>query len=349
MTEPSSPPETPERFAPRAAGAMADMFDHVSPRYDFLNRLMTLGRDAAWRAAMWRAVPGRARVVLDLCTGNGVSLEGLRRPGRLVIGADVSLGMLAYAQDQEGRVGWAPRLVCADAFPLPLRFHTVAAVTIAFGLRNLRPRPAALAEIARVLAPGGTLVILEGTPPEPGPFAPFHRFHLRHVVPLLGRLSPDPSAYAYLGQSILAFGPASEVDRELQAAGFEITAHQTFMLGAARLWVARRTHEKVGEAGATSFVHSARARGPDRGDMPNRHPAGDWEWRIASATQLVVCLAVLVSLVVALVQLSNAEAMSFLTPGQRLGGIILSIAGIAGFALRALALSGRLLGSSNRR
>src|SRR6476661_1316218 len=114
MTTTPTPPA--ERFRPHAAREMASMFDGVSGRYDLLNRLMTLGQDGAWRATLWHAVPERARVVLDLCTGNGVSLPGLTRPGRLVLGVDVSLGMLATAEPNTGRAGWSARLVCADGF-----------------------------------------------------------------------------------------------------------------------------------------------------------------------------------------------------------------------------------------
>src|SRR5262245_34816383 len=150
------------------------MFDDVSGRYDLLNRIMSLGQDRAWRAAMWREVPEGARVVLDLCTGSGVSLAGLRRPGRLVMGVDVSLRMLEIAAHGQGRSGWAPRLVCADGSRLPLAPGSLDAITIAFGIRNLRPREEALTELARVLRPGGRLVVLEAAAPAGGPFAPFH-------------------------------------------------------------------------------------------------------------------------------------------------------------------------------
>src|SRR6266702_2217307 len=122
----------PERFRPHAAREMAAMFDQVSPRYQLLNRLMTLGQDRSWRGAMWRAVPERARAVLDLCTGDGASLEGLRRPGRLVLGVDVSLAMLDQAAARYGGHGWSPRFACADAFRLPLRAGSLDAATIAF-------------------------------------------------------------------------------------------------------------------------------------------------------------------------------------------------------------------------
>src|SRR5262245_59707293 len=217
---------------------MAGMFDQVEPRYDLLNRLMTLGQDAAWGRAMWRGVPERARVVLDLCTGNGVSLDGLRRPGRLVIGLDVSFAMLAQALAEHGRLGWAPRLACGDAFRLPLRAGSVDAITVAFGVRNLRPHRDALAEMARVLKPGGVLCVLEALAPRGGPIGWAHRFHLRHVLPLLGRLSPAPDAYRYLAQSILEFGAGPEFERALEGAGFAIRRRRVFMLGAAGLWIA---------------------------------------------------------------------------------------------------------------
>src|SRR5213593_2518051 len=210
----SDPAPAADRFGARASREMAGMFDAVSARYDFLNRVMSLGRDRAWRAAMWRAVPERARVVLDLCTGSGASLAG-----------------------RERGAGWAPRLVCADAFRLPLRDGALDAVTIAFGVRNLRPRAEALAEIARVTSAGGTLTVLEAVAPATGLFAPVHRFYLRHIVPLLGRISPDPSAYAYLSQSIFEFGAGPEFEDDLARAGFQVVASRSFLFGATRLWV----------------------------------------------------------------------------------------------------------------
>src|SRR5687767_10942684 len=102
-------PSSNDRFAPHATRELGGMFDDVSPRYDLLNRIMSLGQDRAWRSALARAVPGTARTVLDLCTGSGDSLRGLRRPGRLVLGADLSLRMLERAAEQQDPAGWAPR------------------------------------------------------------------------------------------------------------------------------------------------------------------------------------------------------------------------------------------------
>src|SRR6516162_9842813 len=102
-------PTPGSRFKPNAAREMASMFDDVSRAYDFLNAVMTLGQDSAWREAMARRVPEDAGAVLDLCTGSGVSLTGLRRVGRTVLGIDVSVGMLRLAAETHARGGWSPR------------------------------------------------------------------------------------------------------------------------------------------------------------------------------------------------------------------------------------------------
>lgn len=286
-------PESPEseRFAPRASRSLGGMFDDVSGRYDLLNRLLTLDQDKTWRRVMWDAVPDQARVVLDLCTGSGVSLEGLRRPGRLVIGLDVSLGMLEVASRQQRSEGWAPRLVCGDAFRLPFPDHSIDAVTMAFGIRNLRPSRDAATEIARVLRPGGSFVILEATAPAPGPLAPLHRFHLRHVVPLLGRLSADPSAYRYLSSSILALD-AAELERDLAAAGFTTREHRAFLMGASRLWSVRANGPTGQEsAGTTPRPQNARPVPADRANGPSRGRPGGAEWQIWTGAQLAVSAA----------------------------------------------------------
>gem|GEM_PF-67109 len=318
---------------------MADMFDGVTARYDALNRLMTLGQDGAWRRALWRAVPEDARVVLDLCTGNGASLPGLRRPGRTVLGLDVSLGMLEAARDEHGGPGWSPRVACADAFRLPLRDASVDAVTLAFGLRNLRPRAEALAEIARVLRPGGTLAVLEATAPRPGPLAPLHRFHLRRVVPLLGRLSPDPSAYRYLGESILEFGDGTAFEAALSAAGFGGVRRRRFLLGASALWSARREASR-GEhpPAAGPVVHSARWDAAVRGEIPRARAAHDRELRAWVGGQLAISAALTATLAWSLMSFHNMLREQILPEWQsRLGWLLLG-GGLAASALRTAVL-----------
>ena len=339
------------------------MFDEVSSRYDLLNRIMSLGRDGAWRRAMWREVPETARTVLDLCTGSGASLPGLRRPGRLVLGVDASLGMLRRAASEQGRIGWAPRVVCADAFRLPLRDQSVDCVTIAFGARNLRPRIAAFAEIARVLRPGGLLITLEATAPRPGPTAALHTFYVRRVIPLVGRLSPDPSAYTYLSRSILEFGSGPEFEADLDRAGFERLATRSFLLGATRLWVARRPGapsllEEPGggrshESGATPTgprrMQLARLGEDPRGEMRSGERRRAMEWRWWNGIQLGLSLTLVATLAYALWMFLNSGAGLSLEPWQRVGMRVLLVVGILGFAVRSVVLWLRLLGPPPRR
>lgn len=319
------------------------MFDAVTPRYELLNSLMTLGQDRMWRATLARCVPEPAAVVIDLCTGNGASLPGLRRPGRTVIGIDVSFGMLEAAT-QWRTAGWGPRLVCADAFRLPVPDEGADAITIAFGIRNLRPRAQALAEAARVLRPGGTLAVLEATAPARGPFAPIHRLHLKHGVPMLGKLSPDPSAYEYLSRSIFEFGSGEEFEHDLDAAGFSISARRSFLMGATRIWSARR-RPAPGQIAAIRppGVQDATGSGLDE----SIHPAGratlDTEWRMWGVSQLVITVALGIALVWGAIRLAKfGSDLPFEEWQLRLawllvaGGLVLVLARIVSLGLRLM-------------
>ena len=313
------------------------MFDDVSGRYDLLNRVMTLGQDSAWREAMWQRVPATAHRVLDLCTGSGVSLGGLCRPGRTVLGIDVSLAMLQVAASEQSESRWSPLLTCADGFQLPLRTGALDAVTVAFGIRNLRPRRVALTEIARVLAPGGRLVVLEAAAPAPGPLAPFARWWIRHAIPFAGRLSPDPSAYRYLSESIFEFGAGPEFERDLDATGFRRLEARSFLFGAARLWAAESA-SAIGQnpAARSAFVRSALrtpgeiAQGAPR---PWPAPAEISAWRLAQAT---TSLALTAALVWALRVWLKVRDHLPLSPWQRSGAWVLIVGGLVLFAGRSV-------------
>jgi demethylmenaquinone methyltransferase/2-methoxy-6-polyprenyl-1,4-benzoquinol methylase len=345
--EPQTDPTA--RFAPHAHRELAGMFDGVSPRYDLLNRLMSLGQDGVWRRSMWRCVPENATVVLDLCTGNGASLPGLRRPGRTVLGVDVSFGMLEAATEHR-TAGWGPRLVCADAFRLPLRDGAVHAITSAFGVRNLRPRTRALSELERVLRPGGVLVVLEAAAPAPGPFAPLHSLYLKRVVPLLGRLSPDPSAYLYLRDSIFEFGAGPEFERDLEASGFRVVEKRSFLFGSTRLWSARRV-SGAGQIAANrpSALHPAMAEPGDEPVGASALRSMDREWRAWAVTQLVLATALTVALVYAGVVLAKSGADLPFADWQRRLAWFLIVSGVAFFGWRALHLALRAFGPSPRR
>lgn len=272
--------------APELAGIdrrpdrLGTMFSAISWRYDVLNALMSLGQDGAWRRALAASIPPGSRV-LDLCCGSArSSVEAYARAGREVTGLDVSFAMLARGREFARGRGAAFAPVHGDAFRLPFREGAFDVVTAAFGLRNLVPMPAAAAEIQRVLAPGGAFLALDSVAPSPGAFAPFHALYLRHAVPLLGRLSPDPRAYRYLSESIFDFGPPAAVAHRLEGVGFAAPVRvRPLLLGAVALFEARRANplsqrdelsagimqssdkHNVHEQLATSAGRSAGARG----------------------------------------------------------------------------------------
>ena len=336
-----------QRFSPYAAEQMASMFDDVSGRYDLLNRVMTLGQDTAWREAMWRCVPEDARTVLDLCTGSGVSLPGLTRPGRTVLGMDVSFAMLRAANQTYGSRGWGPRIACADAFRLPLRAAALDAVTVAFGVRNLRPRADALTEIARTLRVGGQLVVLEAAAPAAGPLAPLHGAWVRYMIPLFGRLSPDPSAYRYLSASIFEFGAGPEFERDLAASGFEVVGRQAFLLGATRLWVARRVGQNPTTAGST--LQAASAPSGETTQPPRGRPAATGEARLWLGVQAGLSLMLSMSLMWGLAEWLKYNAALPLTAAQRGFGWALLVGGLGVFGVRTVHLGLRFLAGAGVR
>jgi demethylmenaquinone methyltransferase/2-methoxy-6-polyprenyl-1,4-benzoquinol methylase len=187
------------------------MFDRIAGVYDRLNSVMTVGLHHRWRrrAADLAALSPGDRV-LDVATGTGdLALELLGRvgPAGQVVGADFSEGMLELARvkDVTGTIRWEQ----ANALALPYADSEFAAVTVGFGVRNFSDLDRGLAEMARVVRPGGKVVILEITTPQRPPLSSFFKLWFDKIVPLLGRVGGDSEAYSYLPDSVRRFpGPA---------------------------------------------------------------------------------------------------------------------------------------------
>jgi demethylmenaquinone methyltransferase/2-methoxy-6-polyprenyl-1,4-benzoquinol methylase len=198
---------------------VAAMFDQVARRYDRTNTVLSMGRDRAWRRATREALalaPGHR--CLDLAAGTGVSTEELARSGALVVGADLSLGML--------RVGHAVRpevaLLAADALRLPFADGTFDAVTVSFGLRNFVDPSVALAEMSRVTRPGGRLVVCEFSAPVNAAFRRVYLGYLMRALPAVARrVSSNPDAYVYLAESIRAWPSQEQLAAVIAGAGWE--------------------------------------------------------------------------------------------------------------------------------
>ena len=194
---------------------VAAMFGRIARRYDLMNTLMTAGQDARWRRVVAHSVADAADV-LDVGTGTGKLARAVAHlnPRACVVGVDLTFQMLRVASSTRCRAQ-------ADALSLPFPDASFDAVVSAFVLRNLADVPAGLAEQARVLRPGGRLVVLETTPGPRGVLRLLYRLYFTRLVPLLGRLvAGDASAYSYLPQSSFVFATPERLAHEVHLAGF---------------------------------------------------------------------------------------------------------------------------------
>jgi demethylmenaquinone methyltransferase / 2-methoxy-6-polyprenyl-1,4-benzoquinol methylase len=200
-----------------APDAVRTMFDRISPVYDAMNRTMTLGLDRRWRRAAAEAVVRYGDRVLDACCGTGdLAIAAKEAGGGPVTGLDFSPRMLERARAKSREIEW----VQGDLLALPFDDAAFDAATVGFGVRNLDDLVRGLAELRRVLRPGGRLAILEITQPR-GLLAPFYRLWFDRLVPLLGRVLPGGSAYTYLPASVRRFPGPEDLGALLREAGFE--------------------------------------------------------------------------------------------------------------------------------
>jgi demethylmenaquinone methyltransferase/2-methoxy-6-polyprenyl-1,4-benzoquinol methylase len=214
------------RQSPDFAGQVNRMFDRVAGRYDALNSVMTAGLHHRWRErAAERAELGPGDFALDVCCGTGdlaLALAGRVAPAGRVVGCDFSEPMLDLAREKAAaRAADGVRFEWADALELPYDGDRFDAVTVGFGARNLADLDRGLREMARVLKPGGRLIILEITQPTRPPLSIFYSLWFDRIVPLLGSLSAEPEAYAYLPQSVRSFPNPRGLAEKMDRAGFE--------------------------------------------------------------------------------------------------------------------------------
>ncbi len=221
------------------------MFDGIAPRYDLLNRLLSLGLDGSWRRRLVQALdlPPGGPHVLDVATGTAdVALTLCRQhPTVRVTGLDPSAQMLARGRQKVARAELRPRitLVEGDVAALPFAEGTFDACCISFGIRNVKDRLGALQEMSRVCRPGSPLVVLElGEPPRAW-WGQLARLYIRRLVPVLGGLLSRGGAYAYLQQSIAAFLSPREFMALMQRAGLQQLRHQPLNFGSVNLFVAK--------------------------------------------------------------------------------------------------------------
>jgi demethylmenaquinone methyltransferase/2-methoxy-6-polyprenyl-1,4-benzoquinol methylase len=221
---------------------VAEMFDNISSRYDFLNRFLSLGIDVSWRKKTVREVSrSTPKHVLDMATGTADLAIMMAKNGiPKITGADLSAGMLRVGQQKisvkalENKIN----LIQADSENLPFDSEQFDAATVAFGVRNFENTVKGLAELHRVLKAEGQLFVLEFSQPEKFPFKQGYGFYFRYILPRWGRLiSGDHAAYTYLPESVKAFPYGDEFMQVAKKAGFRGGRFIPLTFGIASLYI----------------------------------------------------------------------------------------------------------------
>ncbi len=214
------------------------MFDDVARRYDFMNNVLSGGNAPLWRYATVKAIdPQPGERVLDIAAGTGTSSAAIARTGANVVGLDLSAGMLDEARRKHRDV----EFVLGNAEKLPFVSDEFDAVTISFGLRNVNDPKAALAEMYRVLKPGGRLVICEFSRPPVAVLRASYFAYLKYVMPTVaGVASSNAEAYKYLEDSIKAWPDQGTLSQWIRGVGFTRVAHRNLTAGIVALHRGRK-------------------------------------------------------------------------------------------------------------
>jgi demethylmenaquinone methyltransferase/2-methoxy-6-polyprenyl-1,4-benzoquinol methylase len=231
-------------------GMVKEIFSTITPRYDFLNHLLSLRRDIAWRRfAVKKMRFFKTKRFLDIACGTGdLSIDAARRyPGITAHGVDFVQEMIHVGEqkiNQEGLAGRI-RLMTGDALHLPFRDNMFDVAAMAFGIRNIPDRQGALREMLRVIVPGGQVMILEMTFTRNRLFRAFYNIYLNHVLPRLARrFSSNPAAYHYLADSIMNFPTPGEFTALMEGVGIQNVGAYSLTFGVTYLHVGRKPSEK---------------------------------------------------------------------------------------------------------
>lgn len=205
---------------------VAEMFNSISKRYDFLNHFLSLGIDKIWRK---KAVKELGTVdpkrILDLATGTGdFAIASLKLKPEKIVGMDISEGMLEVGRDKMKKKGYDNiiEMKLGDSEDLPFEDNYFDGLTVGFGVRNYGDLEKGLSEMLRVLRPGGKAVILEFSKPKKFPIKQSFAFYSKYIIPFLGKtISKDAKAYTYLPESVAAFPEGKEFENILSKVGYK--------------------------------------------------------------------------------------------------------------------------------
>lgn len=220
---------------------VAEMFNNISHRYDFLNHFLSVGIDKIWRkkaVKMLREL--QPKRILDLATGTGdFALESLKLQPDLIVGVDISEGMLDVGRQKmkKRKVDHIISMQLGDSEALPFDDNYFDAFTVGFGVRNYEHLEKGLSEMLRVLRPGGKGIILEFSKPKKFPIKQYYSFHSKYIIPFFGkRISKDEKAYAYLPESVAAFPEGKEFEDIMRSVGYSNVQSKTVGGGIATIY-----------------------------------------------------------------------------------------------------------------
>lgn len=224
---------------------VAEMFDSISGKYDFLNHFLSLGIDIRWRKKAIKMLQGdQPKQLLDIATGTGdFAIEALKLNPDKIIGVDISEGMLNVGREKMKKKGLSEiiDMQSGDSENLHFEDNTFDAVIVAFGVRNFENLEKGLKEMNRVLRPGGKAVILEFSKPTVFPFKQLYNFYFRWILPKIGKLvSKDSAAYTYLPESVNEFPFGNAFTEILANTGFKNTQCKPLTLGISSIYVGEK-------------------------------------------------------------------------------------------------------------
>mgnify|MGYP003651271271 FL=1 len=224
---------------------VAEMFDNISHRYDFLNHFLSLGIDKLWRKKAVKILSAiQPKVILDVATGTGdFAIESLSLKPTQVVGIDISQGMLDKGIVKIKKNGQEDiiELKYGDSEDIPFEDNYFDAITVAFGVRNFENLEKGLSEMKRVLKTGGMAVVLEFSKPKSFPIKQIYNFYFHNVLPGIGKLvSKDASAYTYLPKSVEAFPEGKEFEEILKKVGFQYKSTHPLFFGVSSIYVVQK-------------------------------------------------------------------------------------------------------------
>lgn len=205
---------------------VAEMFNNISGRYDFLNHLLSVGIDKRWRKkAVKMLKASQPKHILDIATGTGdFAIACLKLKPEKVVGLDISSGMLEKGREKMVKKGYSEtiEMVLGDSENIPFEDNSFDAITVGFGVRNFENLEKGLAEMLRVLKPGGQAAILEFSKPKKFPVKQSFKFYSKYIIPALGKMiSKDKRAYTYLPESVEAFPEGAAFTEIMHKVGYK--------------------------------------------------------------------------------------------------------------------------------